>query len=66
MAASKTAKRQARTPRPVAAQMTVDKASCVVFSTMGITCPLCHSDVPPNVRHECEKDGGITVRRNTP
>lgn len=50
--------------RRVGARVTIQAARCEVFSTEGMRCPLCQSDVPPDTRHECEKTGGIIVRRN--
>lgn len=50
----------------VTATVSMDRASCYVFSTSAITCPLCQRTVPPNTHHECEKDGGITSVRNRP
>jgi hypothetical protein len=36
--------------------------SASVYSTHGITCPLCKTKVPPNVQHDCEKDPGKPAR----
>jgi hypothetical protein len=47
----------------VTATLSIDRASCYVFSTSAIKCPLCQRNVPPNTEHECEKDGGITTVR---
>ncbi len=33
---------------------------------MGLKCPLCDESVESGNRHECEKDGGVSVRRTWP
>lgn len=30
-------------------------ASCTLYATMEMTCPLCRAVVPANTRHHCEK-----------
>ena len=52
--------------KPVAARVSIERGTCEVYSTHGMTCPLSKQEVPARVQHECEKDGGVTTVRNTP
>jgi hypothetical protein len=67
---SRSSSAQARTqPRQqsVVASVSIERGTCYVFSSNGMeACPLCRQKVPPNVHHECEKNGGVTVVRNRP
>jgi len=56
-----------RTPKKKpAVTVSIEKAQCSVMSTTALPCPLCAQTVPPNTRHECTRDGGITTVRNVP
>jgi hypothetical protein len=50
----------------VAVNTVTVRASCSIYSTVEVPCPLCSQRVRADTTHECERDGGVSTVRNRP